>query len=119
MRIQRRRLNQRADATHQRAMIAVERLTEQPHLACVRPDETEQHSDRCRLTRAIWTKEAIDARRGYEQVQIINSELGSETSRQPARLDQVVICLRHLKVNEAELTLLTLNLFLCFVPFYG
>ena len=91
MRIQRRRFNQRTNATHQRMMIAVERLAEEPHFACIRPDKTEQHPERRRLTRAIWTKKAIDSRRGYEQVQIFNSELGSETSRQRARLDQVVI----------------------------
>lgn len=38
---------------------------------------------------------------------MVNSELGSETARQPTRLDQVVVCLSHLRVNARGNNLLT------------
>jgi hypothetical protein len=62
-------------------MIAVQRLIEQTNFTCVWPNQSEQHSDRCRLAGAVWTKEAVDARRRYQQVQTFNRELRSETAR--------------------------------------
>ena len=88
-------------------MIAVERLTKQTHFAGIGPDEAEQHSDRRRLARAVWAKEAVDARRRNQQVQIVHRELGTKTASQPPRLDQIVICLRHLTVNATGRDLLT------------
>ena len=98
-------------------MIAVERSTEEAYLTRIRTNQTKQHPDRGRLTRAIWTKESIHTRCGYEQVQLVNSDSGSEAARQPARLDQVVVlCL--FRVNGATRDLLTV-VFVLFVPLCG
>ncbi len=87
--VERRALDERADAAERTAVARGERLAEDLHRAAARPQQAQQQADRRRLAGAVGTEEAVDGAGRHREVQLVDAVAAREALAQSVGLDGV------------------------------